>query len=284
MNFAVAGFKLFLAARTRSLSLFSDGLHSMLDGGSNIIALIALRVASQPPDEDHPYGHRKFETLGAMAISALLCMAAWEILGSAWQRMMSPVQLPRVSIEAVAGIILMIGVNIAITSYERHWGKRLNSELLLADAKHTQSDVLASILALVSLFAALRHLYWVDTLAAILIVGLILWAAYRIVKDSVSTLSDARRLPPEAVRRVVEEIPGVQNCHMVRSHGPNRQIQVDLHIVVAPTLTAHETFEIENEVTRRLKAVYPDVAEVTVRHQTTMPASSGPSPKPSESC
>ncbi len=273
LNFAVAAVKILLARQTESLSLFSDGVHSLLDGSSNVIALLMLRIAEQPPDEDHPYGHKKFETLGSMAISGLLCLAAWEILSSAWRRILEPVTLPHVNVQAVLGIVLMIGVNLAITTYERKWGKKLNSPLLLADAEHTKSDVFASVLALISLFAAWKQWYWVDTLAAILIVGLILWAAYGIVRDSVLTLSDARRLPPEPIRKIVEEVPGVINCHMVRSHGATGQVQIDLHIVVPPTLSAQETFEIENEVTRRLKAVYSEVSEVTVRHQTTMPAS-----------
>lgn len=277
LNVAVAAAKLLFAAVTQSLSLFSDGLHSLLDASSNVVALVALKIAERPPDEDHPYGHRKFETLGAMAISALLCLAAWEILGGAWDRFRNPVHLPHVDQWAVIGLIGMIALNFGITAYERHWGRRLKSALLIADAEHTQSDAMASILALVALGAAAWKCYWVDTLAAVLIVGLILSAAYRIVKDSVLTLSDAQRLDPAPIRAVVEKVQGVDNCHMVRSHGPIGQIHVDLHIVVSPTMTAQRAFEIENEVTQRLKGVYPEISEVTVRHQTSMPSSHKPS-------
>lgn len=271
LNLAVAGAKFAFATWTHSLSIFSDGLHSLMDGSSNIIALVALRIADQPPDEDHPYGHRKFETLGAMGISALLCLAAWEILTGAWARIIHPVKLPEVHIGVLAGMVGLIAVNISITLYERHWGRKLQSPLLLADAEHTKSDVFASGLALVAMGAALFEWYWMDTAAAVLITGLILWAAYGIVRDSAMTLSDARRLDPIPIQRIVEKIEGVRNCHMVRSHGTPTNIHVDLHIVVSPKLTAQRTFEIENAVNERLKEAYPQVTEVTVRHQTHMP-------------
>lgn len=276
LNLAVAGAKLAFAAWTHSLSIFSDGLHSLMDGGSNVIALVALRIADQPPDEDHPYGHRKFETLGAMGISALLCLAAWEILAGAWDRIVHPVKLPEVHAWVFAGMVALIGVNVLVTLYERHWGRKLESPLLLADAEHTRSDALASGLALVAMFAALFEWYWMDTASAVLITGLILWAAYGIVRDSAMTLSDARRLDPIPIQRLVERIEGVRNCHMIRSHGTPNNVHVDLHIVVSPKLTAQRTFEIENAVTARLKEAYPQVTEVTVRHQTHMPTHDEP--------
>ena len=273
LNLAVAAGKLFFASITGSLSLFSDGIHSLMDGGSNVVALIAIKIAERPPDDDHPYGHRKFETLGAMAISGLLCLASWGILQSAWERFTRPVELPHVKWIAVGGLVFMIVLNLGITAYERRWGRRLQSELLLADAAHTLSDALASGLALIALLAALLKLYWVDTLAALIIVVLILRAAYKIVKDSMLTLSDAQRLNPEPIRKLVEEVEGVENCHMVRSHGSARDVRVDLHIVVSPELSAQQAFEIENETMRRVKEAYPEVTEVTIRHQTRMPTS-----------
>lgn len=276
LNLAVAGAKLFFAAWTRSLSIFSDGLHSLMDGGSNVIALVALRIASQPPDEDHPYGHRKFETLGAMGISALLCLAAWEILTGAWDRIRHPVRLPEVNLWVLGGMLGLMGVNATVALYERRWGRRLQSPLLLADAEHTKSDVLASALALVAMFAAFFEQYWMDTVSAVLIVGLILWAAYGIVRDSTMTLSDARRLDPRPIRLLVEGIEGVRNCHMIRSHGAPTNVHVDLHIVVSPRLSAQRAFEIENRVIARLKKAYPQIAEVTVRHQTRMPTRETP--------
>jgi len=271
LNLAVASSKLVFAKMTHSLSLFSDGMHSFMDGGSNIIALIAIKIAERPPDDDHPYGHRKFETLGAMAISGLLCLASWEILKQAWERVMSPVQLPHFRVVAVGGLVFMIFVNMAITSYEHQWGKRLQSELLLADAKHTLSDALASVLALIALSAYQPNRVASGPKTALIIVVLILRAAYQIVKDSVLTLSDAQRLNPLSIQDLVEEVDGVENCHMVRSHGSARDIHVDLHIVVSPQMTAQRAFEIENEVMRKLKEAYPEVSEVSVRHQTNMP-------------
>lgn len=273
LNLLVSGAKLVFATMTQSLSLFSDGLHSLVDASSNIVALVALRVAQLPPDEDHPYGHRKFETLGAMGISALLCFAAWEILSRAFHRILHPGQSIHVELWVVAGLAGTVVVNLTVTAYERKWGHRLQSPLLLADAEHTRSDALASLLALLALGAAAFHYYWVDAFAAIFIVALILWAAYRIIKDSVLTLSDAQRLNPMPIQELAERVKGVQNCHMVRSHGAVGDVHVDLHIVVEPTMSAEEAFEIENEVTRRLKEVYPEISEVTIRHQPRMPAS-----------
>jgi len=139
LNLAVAIAKLMYGWRTRSISIQADGVHSLLDGSSNIIGLVGVWVASRPPDANHPYGHRKYETFAALGVAVMMFMGCWEIGREAWQRFLHPVT-PNITNAGFLVLGATIAVNLFVTWYERREGQRLNSEILVADAAHTGSD------------------------------------------------------------------------------------------------------------------------------------------------
>ena len=141
-NLAVAGAKLVLGYSTGAVSVISDGFHSLTDSASNIMGLIGLRAARKPPDEDHPHGHRKYETLAAAGIFVFLLFVVVEVLRSAISRLSGEAPARVTSLSFVV-MLATLGINVLVVRYESARGRALRSELLMADAMHTKSDVLS---------------------------------------------------------------------------------------------------------------------------------------------
>ena len=142
LNLLVAGAKLVLGYATGAVSVISDGFHSLTDSASNIMGLVGLRAARKPPDDDHPYGHRKYETLAAAGIFVFLLFVVVEVLRAGAGAAVAAATPPRVTALSFAVMIVTLAINLLVVRYESARGRALKSELLLADAMHTQSDVL----------------------------------------------------------------------------------------------------------------------------------------------
>lgn len=262
LNILVAAAKGFVGWATGSLSVAADALHSTLDGASNVVGLIAITLAAAEPDSDHPYGHRKFEVLGALGIGVLLAGAAWNILAEAWARWRQPHEITA----DWSAFVVMSGtmaVNVVVAVYERRRAQALQSEVLLADSAHTKSDVLATAGVIASLILA-RHAPWLDLAVGVAIAGLIAWAAVRVALSGASVLADRAVLDPAAVKRVVLEVDGVIECHEVRTRGTRDAIFADLRIHLPPDLSLVRAHEIGHLVERRLKEAYPGLRDVVV--------------------
>src|SRR5688572_11412828 len=143
LNLAVAAAKITLGLTTGAVSVLSDGFHSLTDTASNIVAIIGVRAASAPPDTDHPYGHRKFETMASVGILLFLLLVLREVLSAAWERFttLGQPEITALTYTVMGGTFL---INLAVVTYERRESRRLSSEVLAADAHHTMSDLLTS--------------------------------------------------------------------------------------------------------------------------------------------
>src|SRR5512145_1522822 len=212
LNLVVAIAKLVYGARSGAIAITADGIHSMMDASSNVVGLIGVYAARRPPDADHPYGHRKYETVAALAIVAMLLFGCHEIVASAIDRLRHP-RVPQITSLGYVILGATLAINLLVVAVERLEGRRLRSELLLADAAHTASDLGASLLVLASFLAARFGIGWADVAAAALITVLILKAGYTILRGTLSTLSDERRIPPGEVETVALEEPGVLEAH-----------------------------------------------------------------------
>ena len=252
LNLLVATAKLAVGWLSASISMVADGFHSLTDSASNIVGLIGLSVAGRPPDEDHPYGHRKFETLAALMIGALLAVTAWEVLKSCLDRLReggAPEATPLTF--WVMGTTLVI--NLGVSTWERREGARLKSDLLKADAAHTQSDVYASLAVIASLIAARMGFPQLDLVAAVVITVVIARAAFQILKANGMLLADTAMLPAEEVASVATEVPGVLSVHKVRTRATSRGGNADLHVQVDGSLPLLEAHRIGHDVADRLK-------------------------------
>ncbi|MBI2372039.1 MAG: cation transporter [Deltaproteobacteria bacterium] len=270
LNLAVALSKLTYGLVLGAVSMTADGLHSLLDSFSNIIGLIGMAAAARPADPSHPYGHRKFEALAALGICLLLFLSSYEVVKSAIGRLLHPAPLdpPAWSLGLMLG---NMGVNYLISRYELRQGRALRSYILIADSAHTFSDIFASGAVLLALLSARAGYPSVDALGSFLIVGLIGWVAYRILKLNVDALADASQVPAKMVEQIVLALPEVRECHGVRSRGFPDAIALDLHVLVDPALPVVEAHRVADVVEQRILEQIPGVVDVVVHVEPDTP-------------
>ena len=263
LNLGVALAKLIYGYRSGAISITADGVHSLLDGSSNIVGLIGIRVAGRPPDANHPYGHRKYETFAALGVVLMLFVGCQEIVIAAIDRLRHP-RVPDITPAGFFILIATVIVNLGVVIWERRAGQRLQSELLLADAAHTASDVFASLLVMASFAATRFGVRWADLAAAAIIVVLILRAGLEVLRGTMSTLSDERRIEPREVEEAALAEPGVLEAHNVRSRGPADDIHLDLHILVDPKMAIASAHALGHRVEHRLRERWPGLTDVVV--------------------
>ena len=273
LNLLSASLKLTVGLLSRNLTVVSDAIHSYLDAANNVLGILALKASWRPPDANHPYGHRKYEAVAALAIGGLMGLTSWEVIKAVARRYLDPAPpIPLIDPIFIGLVVAGGAISLGISIYEKRRGRALGSPFLIADAAHTRADVAVTGLSLASLTMA-PWLPWLDGVLALGIVAYIMWTAFDIVRANTLVLTDAVAIDEAPIRRVAESVRGVRNCHAIRSHGMPDQVHLDLHIVVAPELTASQTHQIEMAVHRRLLAAFPQVAEVSIHHQTHLPGS-----------
>jgi cation diffusion facilitator family transporter len=263
LNLVVAVAKIAYGYVTGTVSILSDGFHSLTDGASNVVALVAVRAARQPADQQHPYGHRKFETLAAAAIFVLLLLVLIEVTRSAIGRLGTNA-VP--AIDRVA-FILMIGtliVNLAVVRYESAAGRRLQSELLMADSSQTRSDVLTSLAVLAALVAVHFGFPLADPIAGLLVAGFIGQAGFSVAREASSILTDRMVMDQEDIRRVVLSVPDTLGCHQIRTRGSADHVFLDMHLWFRPDMRLDEAHRLSHVVKDRLMEEFPGLADVII--------------------
>ncbi|MBD2606708.1 cation transporter [Scytonema hofmannii FACHB-248] len=259
LNLFVMILKAVVGTLTGSLSLQADALHSVTDSANNILGLIAIRFSSPKPDREHPYGHLKFEALGALGISAFLGIACFEILQGAIEGIIKGRSLVKISQSELWLLLLVLGVNIFVAFYERHVGKRVGSPILIADAQHTMSDVWVTISVIGGLIGVWLGYQWLDLVLAFPVALLVFWSGWSVLKDNLPWLVDEMAIAPEAIYDIALSVPGVLNCHDIASRGVlGRQVFIEMHLIVdSPDVeTAHHiTEEVEKRLEERFSPV-----------------------------
>ncbi|MBN1207542.1 MAG: cation transporter [Myxococcaceae bacterium] len=262
-NWVVAGAKLVFGLLHQSASVTADGLHSFIDGSSNILGLVAMTAAAQPADEDHPYGHGKFEAIASLGIGAMIGIGMLELGRMAFDSLLHD-RHPEVTPLMAGVMVFTLVVNLAVTRVERHFGRQLKSSLLLADANHTLSDVFVTLAVLLSLGLVWMGYPRADGVVALLVLIFVAWVAYGIVRQAVGILSDTARLDAARVSQLALSVSGVLSCRDVRSRGMEDSVYVDLKIEVAPQLSTAQAHEVADQVEQRLHAAFPHVVDVVV--------------------
>jgi len=265
LNLVATAAKLIVGYWTGSLSLVADGFDSVFDSASNVIGLVGIYIAARPADEEHPYGHRKFETFTAMSISLLLFITCWELVKSAWARLTAPETIvPEVNVWSFVALLVSIAVHAIVVIYESGAGKRLKSEVLVADAMHTRSDIYRSLSVIAGLVVVRLGVPIVDPILALIIAGLIAKIGFDIVRSSSLVLLDRAVLDINRVERIALEVDGVRSCHRIRSRGQEDDIYLDLHIQVDPWISVERGHEIAHQVQRRLQEELEGVKDVII--------------------
>ena len=263
LNLAVALAKIVFGQLSGSISILSDGFHSLTDAASNVVALVGLRLAQKPPDANHPYGHRKFETLAAVGIALFLLIIVVEVAQAAFFRFRSG-GAPSVTAASFAIMLATLATNIVVVRAERNAAHRLSSELLLADARHTQSDVLTSIAVIAALAGSAYGFPILDPLAALVIVGFIGHAGFEIARDAARILADEMVISEEEVRGVVQSVPQVLGCHRIRSRGSRDHVFLDLHVWLDGATPLTDAHAVSHAVKDLLMDRYPQIADAII--------------------
>ena len=246
---------------TGSVALLSDAIESIVNVATAVAALIAIRFAAQPADANHPYGHHKAEYISAVVEGALIIVAALAIFREAYAAFLAPritdAPWTGLAVNGAATLINAVWCYVLITQ-----GRQRRSPALLADGRHLFTDVVSSIgvFAGVSL-AALTGYVILDPILAALVGVNVLWAGWRVMKESVGGLLD-EAVPDDDLARIraiiADHAEGAIEAHDLRTRHAGRMTFVDFHLVVKGSMTVTEAHEICDRLERAIKAEMQD--------------------------
>jgi cation diffusion facilitator family transporter len=263
-NVAVLIAKTVIGAVAGSLAVMGDALHSSVDAVYNVLGLIVMRVAARAPDEEHPYGHGKFETLGALGLCVFLSITCFELLRSAISRLATGGHAVQITDLGLVLLLATLATNVFVAWYEHRRGQQLSSELLIADAAHTRTDVFITIGVLIGVLLSRQGFLWVDPVVAIVVALLIVRVAYQILQRTVPVLVDERAIPEPTIRQSAQAVEGVVSAYRIRSRGGNAGSRyAEVTIAVDPNANVAAAHAIADAVEEKLKKEL-ELEEVTV--------------------
>ncbi|MGB3510109.1 MAG: cation diffusion facilitator family transporter [Microcoleaceae cyanobacterium] len=258
LNLLVMLIKAGIAFWTGSLSLLADALHSVTDSANNVLGLITNHLASPKPDREYPYGHQKFDAIGALGIAAFLGIACFEIISGAIERIIGGSQEVNISPPALWMLLIVLGINIFVAFYERRVGQQIGSSILIADSHHTMSDIWVTVIVIVGLIGIwqgnnlnLPIFRWLDVVLAFPVALLVFRSAWEVLKENLPWLVDYMAVAPEAIHTIALQVPRVVNCHDIASRGViGRQIFIEMHLIVDA-----DDIETAHQITEKVEAL-----------------------------
>jgi cation diffusion facilitator family transporter len=264
LNLAVAVAKIGFGYASGAISILSDGFHSLTDAFSNVVGLIGVRAAGRPPDADHPYGHRKYETVAAATVTVFLILLVVEVVRNAVNHLTGRALPSEISAAGFIVMLATVAVNLWVIRYETTAASQLGSEVLLADALQTRGDVWTSFTVIAALTGA--RLGWpvLDPLAALVVAGFIGHAGYQIARTTTRILSDRVVISTEDLEAVVLSVAGVIGCHQIRTRGSADHVFLDLHVWLPAGMTLVEAHRLSHVVKDRLIARYPQIVDAVI--------------------
>lgn len=252
-NLGVAVLKIVIGSLIKSASMTADGFHSLTDGSSNIVGLIGIKFASKPVDEDHPYGHSKFETLAGLFIAGMLFFIGIKIIVDAISRFIHPVT-PEISLESLVVLVATLCINIFVSIFEFKQGKKLGSHILISDSMHTRSDIYVSAGVLFTLICVKLGLpAIIDPIASLIVSGFIGYAAYEIFKSTSDILVDKAVIDTGKVKDIAMTFEQVKDTHKIRSRGSENDLYIDMHIMTEPGMSVEESHTLIHNIERKIK-------------------------------
>ena len=259
-NLVVLVVKLVVGLATGSLAVLGDAIHSLTDLVNNLVAWFVTRHSLKPADSRHPYGHRKFETIAVFALAALLAVLAFQLIVQALTREVTEIATGGVELALMFGVLT---VNIVVSSWQRVWARRLESDILLADANHTLSDVLITASVIIGWQLSAMGWLWVDQVSALAVAGLIFYLSYGLFRRTLPVLLDERAIDADRLRAAVQDVDGVRAVRRVRSRWIGSARAVDIVIEVDADLPTAAAHDIADQL-EQLLAEHFDVHDVSV--------------------
>ncbi len=259
-NLVVLTIKAIVGFSTGSMAVLADAIHSLTDIFNNIVAWIVVRQSAMPADREHPYGHRKFETLAVFGLASLLVVLAFEIASGAVSQEEAVVESEP---WALGLMIFVLVANITISSVQRYWARRLNSDLLLADASHTFSDVLITLIVIIGWQLSAMGYVWLDRLCALGVAGLVFYLAYSLFKRVIPVLVDQFAVDPVLLNKTIHSVHGVCDVVRVRSRWIGSSCAVDMIITVDSTLSTEASHKIADNIEKLIEEQF-QVTDISI--------------------
>jgi cation diffusion facilitator family transporter len=260
----VATAKIAFGYASGAISILSDGFHSLTDAASNVAGLIGVRAAERPPDADHPYGHRKYETVAAAAVTVFLLLLVIEVLRNAFNHLTGRSLPPEISTASFVVMVVTVMINLGVVAYEGREAERLGSEVLMADATQTRGDVWSSLTVIAALAGTRAGVPVLDPLAALVVAGFIGYAGYQVARTTTGILSDRIVISDAELERVVMGVPGVLGCHRIRTRGAADHVFLDLHVWLPADMRLTDAHNLSHVVKDRLMTRYPQIADAVI--------------------
>lgn len=260
VNLVVLVAKLIVGLSTGSLAIVGDAIHSLTDVINNIVAWIVIRISSSPPDREHPYGHRKFETLAVFFLASLLVVLSFELALHAINKDDTEIEN---SVWGLGIMLVVLIINIVLSTWQRKWALKLKSDILLADATHTFADVLTTIVVIVGWQLSAMGYLWLDRICALGVSFLIFSLAYSLFKRAFPILVDQFALDPELLSNSILEVQGVCKVNRVRSRWIGSEKSIDLVISVDSALSTTESHNIATNVESHIEEKY-GVSDISI--------------------
>jgi cation diffusion facilitator family transporter len=272
LNLLVAIAKIAFGYASGAISVLSDGFHSLTDAASNVVGLVGVRAAQQPPDADHPYGHRKYETVAAAAVNVFLLLVVIEVLRNAFNHLTGRSTAHEIGLASFVVMLVTIAINLFVVAYESRQAERLASEVLLADAMQTRGDVWSSMTVIAALVGARSGLPILDPIAALVVAAFIAYSGFQVARATTMILSDRTVMDESDLERVVMSVPGVIGCHQIRTRGSADHVFLDLHVWLPPAMPLIDAHALSHVVKDRLMARYPQIADAIIHIEPPPPS------------
>jgi len=266
VDFLLGVAKILVGWLAHSQALIADGLHSLSDLATDLVVLYAAKHAHRAADEDHPYGHGRIETLATVGLGITLIGVAFGIGYDATHRMNEPDLLLAPGVLALGVAFVSVIAKEVIYQYTRNAAVRLRSNMLMANAWHSRSDAISSIVVVIGIGGAMMGYPYLDAVAAIAVAVMIAKIGFELVRDSTRELIDTALEPKvvDAIRKEIFQVDGVRALHMLRTRRSGGDALVDLHVQVDPCISVSEGHQIGDTVRRRLLKQIDEVTDVTV--------------------
>ncbi len=266
LDFVLGVAKILVGWFAQSQALIADGVHSLSDLGTDFIVLYAASHSHKAADEDHPYGHGRIETLATVGLGLALVVVATGIAFDAVERMNAPALLLEPGMIALAVAVVSVFSKEGIYRYTVRAARRLRSDMLRANAWHSRSDAISSIVVVIGVAGAMAGYPYLDAVAAIVVAVMIAKIGFDLVRSSTMELIDTALEPEqiEAIRNEIFSVPGVRAVHMLRTRKSGGDALIDVHIQVDPRISVSEGHQIGEAVRQRLMERIEEVNDVTV--------------------
>lgn len=267
-NILLVAFKLFAGIAGKSGAMVSDAVHSLSDIFATIVASIGVRISKKAPDNLHPYGHDRFESLASMLLGLILIATG---LGIGYSGIRTILAGNYDQLTAPAGIALVAAIVSIVTKeamfwYTGYYAKKINSSAFMADAWHHRSDALSSVGSFIGILGARLGLAIMDPIASVIICLFILKVGFDIMKDSIANMLDTscgEKWNAEMTEFILKQ-DGVDKVDLLQSRKFGNSIYLDAEIAVDGNLTLNEAHEIAEKVHDIVEETYPEIKHIMI--------------------